>query len=188
MALEKTFREFSVQLTRLQDRLDELRLTVVEDRPSRNDAVVVDNVELALEDMAGWLHETRLAAKVAGKAVAPPIDLDKARQALSMCQEKFPRIERVFSENLLLYERVKDLTSFGSERRGEWLSWVTSVKQGIDHCRQPIENAGQALAACWQEIAERVGMTSVSVRTTNIGQKIASRPACSGDVAGERLT
>lgn len=174
MALEKTFHEFSVQLTRLQDRVDELRLTVVEDKPSRNDAVVVDNVELALEDMAGWLHETRLAAKTAEKAVAPPVDIDKARQALSACQEKFHRVEQVFSASFLSYERIKDLTSFGRERRGEWLAWVNSVKQGIDHCRQPIENAGQALAACWQEIAERVGMTSISVRTTNIGQKISA--------------
>ena len=42
MGLEKTFREFSSQLHRLQDRLRELRLTVVEDRPARNDAVVVE--------------------------------------------------------------------------------------------------------------------------------------------------
>jgi hypothetical protein len=84
---------------------------------------------------------------------------------------------------------MEDLTSFGSERRGEWSSWVTSVKQGIGHCRQPVEDAGKALAECWQEIAERVGMTSVSVRTTNIGQQIASdAPTAKEEMAREGIT
>ena len=51
MGLEKTFREFSTALLRLADRLRELRVTVVEDRPSRNDGVVPDNLELAVEDL-----------------------------------------------------------------------------------------------------------------------------------------
>jgi hypothetical protein len=177
MALEKTFREFCTALQKLRDRVGELRLTVVVDRPSKNDAVVVDNLEYGVEDMLGWLNETIAAAKAAERAAGHPLDLEQARHALTTCQERFQRIEQVFSTNLVSYERMKDLTSFGSERRGEWPSWVTSVKQGIDHCRQPIEETRNYLAACWQEIAERVGMTSISVRTTNIGQKITTSAA-----------
>ena len=111
-------------------------------------------------------------AEQAERAVGHPPDVDSARHALAACQERFQRIEQVFAAQLVSYEQVNDLTSFGKERRGEWPSWVTSVKQGIEHCRHPLEEAGKALAECWQEIAERAGMTSISVRTTSIGQKI----------------
>ena len=177
MALEKTFRELSGVLHRLRDRVQELRLSVVEDRPSTNDAVVVDNFEYAVEDLLGWVSEAIQLAKMAEKAVGHPVDIDKARQELTTCQERFQRIEQVFSQKLISYECLKDLTSFGSERHGEWPSWVTSVKQGIEHCRRPVENAGKALAECWQELAARAGTTSISVRTTNIGQKIMTSAA-----------
>jgi hypothetical protein len=178
MGLEKTFREFSTRLRKLGDRIDELRLAVVVDTPpAKNDAVIVDNLEYAVEDMRGWLQETLRGARTAERAVGHPVDLEKARHALGICQERFRRIEQVYSSNLVSYERMKDLTSFGSERRGEWPSWVTSVKQGIEYCRQPLDDVRNQLAECWQEIAERVGMTSVSVRTTNIGQKVVSRAA-----------
>ncbi|MGZ4828858.1 MAG: hypothetical protein ACXV78_04380 [Candidatus Angelobacter sp.] len=173
MALEKTFREFSIQLRRLGDRLQELRVTVVEDKPSKNDAVIVDNFEYAVEDLLGWLNETLEAARKAECAVEQGMDLNEARRALTKCQEQFHRLEQDFNANLLSYEKVKDLTRFGSERRGHWQSWVSIVKQGIEQCRQPLEDAGKVLAECWQEIAEKVGTTSISVRTTNIGQKIA---------------
>jgi hypothetical protein len=62
------------------------------------------------------------------------------------------------------------------------------VKQGVEHCRQPLEDAGKALAECWQELAERVGMTSVSVRTKNIGQKIVAKASEPKEMAQEGLT
>jgi response regulator RpfG family c-di-GMP phosphodiesterase len=182
MGLEKTIRTFSSELHRLQDRLQELRLTVVEDRPARNDAVIVDNLEYAVEDLLGWVKESLHSVKRAEQAVDHPVDMDQARQALTSCQERIQRMEKVFSENLVSYERMKDLSTFGSERRGEWPSWVTSVKQGIEHCKHPLDNARMRMAECWQEIAERVGMTSISVRTTNIGQKIT---AAAAPVAGD---
>jgi hypothetical protein len=63
---------------------------------------------------------------------------------------------------------------------------VTSVKQGIEHCRQPLDSSRERLAECWQDMAERAGTTSISVRTTNIGQKIAApQPAPAKAEAGQ---
>jgi hypothetical protein len=177
MALEKTFRAFSTQLRQLLDRLQELRVTVVEDKPTSNDAAIVDKLEYAVEDLLGWLNEVIEAGIIAERAVGYPLDMEQARRALTTCQEQFHHLEQGFSANLISYERVKDLISFSRDRRGEWPSWVTSVKQGIEQCRQPLEDAGKSLAECWQEIAERVGAASVSVRTTTIGQKIEATAA-----------
>lgn len=173
MALEKTFRDLSRQLRMLRDRLDELRVTVVEDRPRKNDAALVDDLEYAVEDVLGWLNEAVENSAKAERAVAHPVDLEQARQSLSHCQELFHRVDQAFSANLVSYERMKDLAGFAGERRGEWPAWVSSVKQGIEQCPPPLEHSRKALAECWQEIAEKAGTTSISVRTTNIGQKIA---------------
>jgi hypothetical protein len=186
MGLEKTFRQFTTTLLRLHDRMGELRLTAVVDRPEKNDAVVVDTVEYAVEDVLGWLNEAVHAAKAAGDAAGKRTDIDQARRALANCQERFRRIEQVFTETLLSYDRMKDLASFGSERRGEWPSWVTTVRHGIDECRHPLEEARNALADCWEEIAERVGTTSISVQATTIGQQI-SRRAGEPDVERESV-
>lgn len=175
MALEKTFRELTRQLHMLRDRLDELRVTVVEDRPTKNDAALVDDLEYAVVDVLGWLHEALENSVKAERAVTHPVDLEQARQSLSCCQELFHRVDQAFSANLVSYQRLKDLAGFAGGRKGEWPAWARSVKQGIEQCPAPLESARKALAECWQEIAEKAGTASISVRTTNVGQKIGGR-------------
>jgi hypothetical protein len=165
MALEKTFLGLTLALRRLNDRVSELRLTVVEDRPQKNDASLIDSFEYAVEDMIGWVRDMLISAQAARQSVAHPLDLDRSRRELSACQENFKRVERVFSQNLVSWERMNDLTVFGNERRGEWRPWVLTVQRGVQHCRQPLEEVSAAIAACWEEIAERVGMTSITMQT-----------------------
>lgn len=174
MPLEATFRELFTELRKLQDTLIAARLTLG-DKPVRGDAALVDYLDDSMLDMLGFLEDSLKAARTAQKAVANAPDLNAARRALTVCQERFHRVERQFAAELVSYEKLKDLASLGSERRGEWLHWSNSVKDGIEQCRQPLDSSSKALAACWQEIAERVGMTTVSVQATNIGQKIVSK-------------
>lgn len=174
MPLEATFRELVIELRKLHDTLVAVRLTVVEDKPVRGEAALVDHFEDTTLGIMGLVDESLKAARTAQKAVGNLTDLNGARRALAVCQEHFHRIERQFAAEMVSYEKLTDLASLGNERRGEWLPWSHSVKEGVEQCRQPMEGASKALAACWQEIAERVGMTSVSVQTTNIGQKIIS--------------
>jgi hypothetical protein len=174
VGLEATFRELSRELCKLRDTLRALRLTVVEDKPLQGDAALVDVFEDTILELMGWLQEALKSARTAEKAIQYSTDLNGARRALAACQRNIHRIERQSSEELLSYEKLKDLTGLGNARRGEWVPWANSVKQGIEQCREPLDAAGKALAACWQEIAERVGMASVSVRSTNIGQKVVT--------------
>jgi hypothetical protein len=174
MALEKTFQELSDCLRKLQDSLLVLQLTIREDLPPQGEVALVDQFGDAVDDSLGWLQESVAAAIEAQHAVEHPIDIDRARKALANCQERFHRVEQRFASDLVSYEKLKDLTTFGRSRRGEWLGWVRSVKEGLEQCRQPIDEVSKALLACWQEIAERAGMTSVSVHATNIGQQITA--------------
>jgi hypothetical protein len=131
----------------------------------------VDDFECAVVVLRGWLEEALEQADQGQRAVDHPADVDTARCALAACQDRFHRIDQVFRANFLSYDRINELTKFGGERGGEWPSWVTTVKQGIEHCKTPLDRAGAALAECWEEIAGRAGMTTISVCTTNIAQK-----------------
>jgi hypothetical protein len=173
--MEATFHNLFTELRKLHDTLIALRLTVAEDKPAKGEAALVDHLEDSILEIMGLLDEALKAARMAQKAVGNVMDLNAARRAVTVCQERFHRIERQFADELVSYEKLKDLAGLGSERRGEWLPWSNSVKDGIEQCRQPLDGVSKALATCWQEIAERVGMTSVSVQATNIGQKIVSK-------------
>jgi hypothetical protein len=171
MALEATFRKLAVQLRKLQDTFVALQLTIG-DKPPEREAALADNVENTILDMLGLLQNARKATKDAQQAVGHPLDLDRARRAMTTCHEQFHQVEQQFSAELSSYELLKDLTSLAESRRGEWIPWANSMKDGISQCREPMQETSQSLAECWQEIAEHAGTTSVSVRTTNIGQKI----------------
>jgi hypothetical protein len=121
--------------------------------------------------MIGTLHEARTSAVQARKAVGQP-DLDRARRALTLCQERFHRVQQMFATDLVSYEKLSELARLGNERRA-WIPWATTVKRGIEECREPMERTSRVLAACWAELAERLGMVNISMHSTNIGQKIS---------------
>lgn len=185
MALEATFRDLYTYLRRLQDTLVALRITVAEDKPLKGEAALVDHLEDTILELMGSLHECLTQARTAQKAVGHPLSLDRARRALTTCQERFHQTEQQFSADLVSYEKLKDLASLATERRGEWRPWVNSVRHGLEQCRNPLDLAKKALAGCWQEIAERVGMTSVSMESTNIGQQINNNSPVSSEMERE---
>lgn len=169
MAMKRTFEELFRQLGRLHNRVTDV-LLIVEDRPSRGAQTLVDLFEDPIKDVKGFLDESLKAARVAQKAVGYPLDIDRARRTLATCQARFHRVDQLFAKEVMSYERRKSVAALGRKRGGEWLAWARAVGQGIEQCQEPLDDAKKALADCWEEIAERVGMTHVSVQT--IGQKI----------------
>jgi hypothetical protein len=183
MALEKTFRQLSLSLHKLEDALKALHATSG-DTP--NDvSVLADRLEETLLDMNGTLYGARRAAVQARKSVSAPIDLDGARRALTRCQERFHRVEQLFASDLASYERLTDFARLGNERRA-WQPWVETVKIGIELCREPMEQASLAIAACWGELAERLGMVNISMHAT--GQNITVPKSKARDLEVEGVT
>lgn len=186
MALEATFRQLSVGLHKLHDALSALQITVG-DTPPNDETALADGLENKVLDMMGTLHEMRKVALQAQQAVAPPSDLESARHALTTCQERFHHIEQQFASDLVSYENLKQITRLGKERRG-WLPWANSIRQGIEQCRQPLEETSTALASCWQELAERLGMVNISMKATNVGQQITVAKTKAEDWETEGVT
>jgi hypothetical protein len=171
MTLDLACKQLNVHLQALREELVGLRTTIREDRPLGGDTVLVDVFGDASDDMLGWLAEALGAARDGGQALENQLDLNRAWQALTTCQEQFSQLEyRLF--DLVSYDRLAPLMRFGRQQGGEWRAWTRSVKAALDRCQSALYHVNQALVRCWQEIAERAGLTSVSVRTTNIGQQI----------------
>lgn len=169
MALDATFDHLCLQLQTLREGLTGLRTTVVEDKPLHGDVVLVDAFGDAAEDLLGWLEEAQIAAAEAGEAVRQPTDLDTARRALTLCQERYNRIAHRFSSDLVLYERIGELVRLGRVRGGEWRGWSRGVREALDWCRPPIFDTNEALFACWREIVERAAAPTLAVQATVVG-------------------
>jgi hypothetical protein len=174
VATEKIFGEMEDHLRTLQEALEALGTTVDEDKPTRDDVVVASRLSDDLLAVRGLLEEVLAAADVACRAVAYPLDNDRARRALTACQQQFHRFAHAFSFELAGYDRIDDLTSVGRERGREWLDWVTVVKQGLEQSEMLSEGVANGLFLCWQELAERIASTSVSIRNTAIGQQVSA--------------
>ena len=170
MAMQKGFRALRAQLQELQEALEALNTTVEEDRPKRKDVVVASSLGDAVLAVRGILEESRVAADEACEAVRHHLDVDRARRALTTCQERFHHFEAEFSHDLASYERMADLASVAQERGREWASWVKVVKQGLEQCQALVEAGRDALFLCWQDLTERLGTASVQVRNISIGQ------------------
>lgn len=177
MSLRTEFQSLYAQLESLHEALSELR-AAIDDRPPKGESVLLlDSFGDAVEDTLGWLGEALalVAPAVGGGAQQrgeTGFDVNRARQALVFCQDQFNRITHRFTFDLVSYERVSQLMQLGRERRGEWQGWAVGVRRELEACQQHLYDTSQALFRCWQEIAERVGMTSVSVQTTTIGQQV----------------
>jgi len=180
VALQKSFRDLCIRLQDLQEVLEAVNTTIEEDRPRRKDVVVASSLGDAVLAVRGLLEESRAAADDACEAVGHPLDVDRARRALTTCQERFHRFASEFSHDLASYERMADLASVAHERGRDWANWVKVVKQGLEQCQTLVEEGRDALFLCWQDLAERLGTASVSNQNSSIGQlvKDVDRSAC----------
>ena len=172
MPLETSFRDLCAHLDTLGEALQSVHFTAVEDRPAHGDAVFVDLFGDAATDLLGWLQEARQAADEACRAAAYPSDLGRAWRCLTVCHDRYSRIAHHFHADLIHHRRIQELGRFGRQRGGEWRRWAASVRDGLDSCRHPLDDVDQALFVCWQEVGERVGLSSVAVHSTSIGQHI----------------
>ncbi len=152
--------------------VDELRMTVVEDRPLRNIVKLVEHVGDIVEDLLGASREMHEAAKDAQCAIDHPMDIEQARRALARCQATFNKVVEQFFCELASYEVLDEIIALGRARRGEWQAWAKLIKDMIKPAQQTLFAANNALFECWQELSERADRQAITVQTTSVGQHI----------------
>jgi hypothetical protein len=188
VALEATFEDLTSQLRKLRDILRGLSLTTGEDRSEGEAAVLVDRMNDSVVELAGWLEDALAAAKNADEGLRQSLDLNRARRQLTTSQESFQKLSETFFSELLSYDRMSELVQFGNEHGRQWMAWTSTVRQGLEGCRPQLEVVARAYFRCWQEIAERVGTSSVSLQATTIGQQITATLPAAKEIEAEGLT
>jgi hypothetical protein len=174
MAIEAVFRHLNSTYAAMRDALQSLGLTVIEDRPPRDEVLLVERLGNLVEDLRGWTEEGCRAAGEAQEATAHPADWHAVRRALAQANERLIVVEYRFFGDAVAYETTDALLHFGRQRGREWLGWSKSVVQALDACRAPLRALDEACLQAWQELGERLGARSVSLQTTNIGQQISA--------------
>ena len=175
MSLRTEFQNLKTQQERLHEVFSDLR-RLLDDHPAEGEKVqLLDSFGDAVEDLLGWLEESSetcaplLPVEPAGST---EFDANLARRALVHCQELFNRKMHRFLIDLVSYDRIAQLLQVGRERGGEWNGWAKGIKLELETCQQQMNLTNQVMFRCWVELAEWIGMTSISVHSTSIGQQI----------------
>jgi hypothetical protein len=169
MALEREFRELCQRLDAMRTAMEDLSVCVRVDRPSGSDVAFLDTLADRTEDLSALLGEAADSAAIGHQASKHPLDPDRARLALGLCQDRFNALARRFASELATYDIVTDLAGAADERGGEWPGWVASVREELRRCQTLIDDVNQALLACWEDVAERAARGSIHVQSTSIG-------------------
>lgn len=174
MTLATAFSDLGKQLGTLRESVVGLRLAAVEDRPKRRgwEPELIRKLGVAADDIQGYLEHALMAAKEGRQAVEEGMDLERVRRALVDCQTWFHSFVRTFSADLYSYGPLVDLSEFEKRREREWREWATVVQTTLGDCQGQALGVNQTLFECWQELVERAGSTSVSVKATSIGKQV----------------
>jgi hypothetical protein len=175
VAIEAAFAELQQQLRALQEALEALGTTVDEDRPKQDDVIVAARLSDDLLAARGLLEETLSVADDAYRAAAYPLDAERARRTLTLCQQHFQQFAHVFAFELAGHTRFDDLASISRERGRGWAEWVSVVSQTLEQSAALVEEITNTLFRCWQQLAARLATASVSIQNTTIGQVSAAR-------------
>jgi hypothetical protein len=188
MAIESVFGQLTQKFAAMREALASLRLTVVEDRPQRDEVMLMDRLSDMVEELTGWCGEGSVAAERARRAVMHPMDFATARAALTTANHRFLSLEYGFHSELTTHRVIDELLRLGRRRPPEWMGWASSVIEALEACRPPLRALDDAFIESWQELAERLGARSMSVLQTNIGQQIVPphyRSSASGAAGDE---
>ena len=184
MALREALTTLSTELHVLEDAVGGLWATIVEDAPDPSHAAVV-GFGYPIQDLVGHLAAASAAIGEGLVAFTSRREVEAVLNAVATCQEQVNAAVRQLYGELLSYDRLVELARLSRERGGQWRAWLRPVRRGLEDCESRVHDVNTALLACWREIGERVGTTSVSVQATNIGQQVT---VPTGELVNEGLT
>jgi hypothetical protein len=171
MTLGASLAELDKAIREVDRALGNVHWAAVEAQPSQETGhALVHHLDAATTDLQDMATTARYAVTASHRTVAAQQDLRSARQSLIVCQRQYIEMMRRFYSDLVAFDQIDDLYALESEREGEWAQWVVGVKDALKHCSQPLQDLGEALFACWQELTEQNnGSSSVWVQAFGIG-------------------
>jgi hypothetical protein len=151
MGLELALQRLQVGLKGLRDALADLRVTIAEDCPVSSEVALVDQFENSAIDLMGLVEEALGAIGRDARTIHPFGRAAAVRDSLLLAHRRLNQVEREYRNKLVAYDSICSLRRLGRERGGEWRSWGSAVKEAIEHCAAPLDNAHDGIRECWEE-------------------------------------
>src|SRR4051794_960832 len=98
MALETTFGRLDSAVSELTARLEQLRLSVVEDVPVPGELALADRMADMLDEMIGWAVECARGAREGMVASERPPQMASIAVALGTCQDAYLKLAAGYFE------------------------------------------------------------------------------------------
>jgi|SRR5215469_1130988 len=181
MAMDRVFQDVCERLQALGTSLDEMGDAALHSRPAESRLKVSASKDHYLAgllwekvvEMQGRQKEAIEAAAEARRAVTPPVNLDRAWRMLKTSQEAVNLILRESLPDMTSYEMQNNLRTLRAEHP-DWAGWVDTQLSHLEQLQPLLNEVSDGFLACWQEIAERVGMKNISVQANSVGQRISA--------------
>lgn len=151
MGMQETFARLRNDLHRLDDAVRALQVSIG-DRPRTGEALLVYQLEREGLELLGAIQEARSSAEKVGSELRSVSELEAARRSLVVCQARLMTVGRSYAQ-MVSFDRIQALLRIGKDG-GEWAAWVGATRQATEQCGLPLQDAGQSLAACWDELTE----------------------------------
>jgi len=187
MSLELACELLSKRLESLCDEVEELRFNAADffppTHPNANNnsdghkqraPSPVETLGENAEAVKGDLHEALAAFAKALAAIRPPRDLQHAQAALIDVSRYLNDAVDRFRKDIMQPTTLQLLSEMASELSGEWPEWLQQIKSITYTTRDKFLEVWRALCQCWEELADKLSSSAVSVQTTNIGQQITA--------------
>jgi hypothetical protein len=175
VSLTAAFNDLYAKVSQLGETLD-LLPAIVRDAPDLGDEqhFLVGRWADTVADLYRTQQAALLAAARGTEAVGYPLDMELARQSLSVCHRSYNSLAELFTSECVSYSAISELVELGDQRGEGWLTWATGVRQAIENCQRPVSDVNLSLLECWQELAEKSTVNPVEQAQANEKMLVAA--------------
>lgn len=118
------------------------------------------------------LDRIEQACLLSNDSLASDLGLAAASAELVRLQESLNNLLMFGLAEMFDHEHIAELREFGSEHGDAWEDWTENVIIEMDRCQAALLDTCQALLPCWQELAERMALSSLYIQTSSAHQPV----------------
>ena len=147
MSLSTALSDLQISQTLLRDAVQELVMTVLEDRPRGSEVAAIDHLAEVVSEFQGSVMGAGQELVSISDARGLPLRLADLDAALAAAQTRYWR-------DLRSHGPVTELRLVSRGRGEEWRTWQISLEQTLLRCEVPLLRAGEAVRHAWREVGE----------------------------------
>lgn len=147
MSLGTALSDLRVAEAILRDAVQELVMTVHEDRPRGSEIAAIDHLAEVVSEFQGSVMQAGQELDSIGNARGLPARLPAVDAALNAAQARYWR-------DLRAHAPVTELRLVSRGRGEEWRTWQISLELTQLRCEVPLVRAAETVRLAWREVGE----------------------------------